>query len=447
MLSLRSWIATLRVFPGIIVPNMQLHRLVPIRQNFPDRHLPDVAAAVRAEMEAAEWALAVKPGSRIAIGVGSRGITNIDVIAKAVADFWQSRDCRPFIIPVMGSHGAATGPGQADVLAHYKITEETMGCPVVSNLDVVPLGTTEDGVEVVMAKDAFEADGVMLCARVKWHTDFEGTLESGIHKMMAIGLGKWAGAQAYHTHGLRLGLERIIRTVGEVVLGTGKMLGGMAILEDAHHNTAQVHAVGAADVVEREEELLARTKSWKANIPVKELDLLIVDEIGKNFSGAGMDTKVINRSGRRGPNTWENVPTIRRVFARDLSPLSNGNAVGIGLCDVIADRLYNKVDFEPTWINALTASSLTAAYVPLHFADDRTCIEKMAPTCGKLNPSDISIAWIRNSMDLSELMISENLLDEVRQNPEIEILGEPQEIEYDSGGNLINILAAEPVAH
>ena len=426
---------------------MRLRRLVPIRQNFPDRCLPDVAAAVRAEMESADWALAVKPGSRIAVGVGSRGITNIDVIARAVADFWHSRDCRPFIIPVMGSHGAATGPGQADVLAHYKITEETMGCSVVSNLDVVPLGTTEDGVEVVMAKDAFEADGVMLCARVKWHTDFEGKLESGIHKMMAIGLGKWAGAQAYHTQALRLGLERMIRTVGEVVLDTGKMLGGMAILEDAHHHTAEVHAVGAAGMVEREEELLARAKSWKANVPVKELDLLIVDEIGKNFSGAGMDTKVINRSGRRGPNVWENVPAIRRVFARDLSPLSYGNAVGIGLCDVISDRLHNKVDFEPTWINAITASSLTAAYVPLHFADDRTCIEKVAPTCGKLDPSDISIAWIRNTMDLAELMISENLLDEVRQNPEIEVLGEPQEIEYDSDGNLISILVAEPVGH
>jgi hypothetical protein len=347
----------------------------------------------------------------------------------------------------MGSHGAATGPGQADVLAHYGITEETMGCPIVSSLDVEPIGTTPDGVEVVMAKDALAADGVMLCARVKWHTDFEGTLESGIHKMMAIGLGKWAGAQRYHTHGLKLGLERVIRTVGEVVLGTGKMLGGLAILEDAHHSTAEVHAVGAAGMVEEEEKLLARVKSWKPNIPVKELDILIVDEIGKNFSGAGMDTKVINRSGRRGPNVWDGVPTIHRVFARDLSPLSYGNAVGIGLCDVIADRLYKKIDFEPTWINSLTASSLTASYVPLHFANDRTCIEKIAPTCGKLDVSDVSIAWIRNTMDLSELLISANLLDEVRRNPEIAVLGEPVEIEYDSNGDLVGVLEAEAVAH
>ena len=426
---------------------MQLQKLVPIRQNFPDRGLPDISLAVRETMVAAEWTKGVPAGSRIAVGVGSRGITNIDMIAKAVVDFWKSRDCRPFIIPVMGSHGAATGPGQAEVLAHYGINEKSMGCPIVSSLDVEPIGTTPDGIEVVMAKDALEADGVMLCSRIKWHTDFEGKLESGIHKMMAIGLGKRAGAQVYHTHGLKLGLEHVIRTVGAVVLGTGKMLGGLAILEDAHHHTAEVHAVGAAGMVEKEEELLARVKSWKPNIPVKELDILIVDEIGKNFSGSGMDTKIINRSGRSGPNTWNGVPTIHRIFSRDLSPLSNGNAVGIGLSDVISNRLYNKVDFEPTWINSLTASSLTASYVPLHYADDRTCIEKIAPTCGKLDMSEVTIAWIRNTMDINELMISQNLLDEACQNPEVEILGEAREIEYDADGNLVAVGQAEEVAH
>lgn len=426
---------------------MQLQKLVPIRQNFPDRGLRDIPLAVHETMGVAEWTNGVPAGSRIAVGVGSRGITNIDMIAKAVVDFWKSSDCLPFIIPVMGSHGAATGPGQAEVLAHYGIHEKTMGCPIVSSLDVEPIGTTPDGIEVVMAKDALEADGVMLCSRIKWHTDFEGKLESGIHKMMAIGLGKRAGAQVYHTHGLKLGLEHVIRTVGAVVLGTGKMLGGLAILEDAHHHTAEVHAVGAAGMVEEEEELLARVKSWKPNIPVKELDILIVDEIGKNFSGAGMDTKIINRSGRRGPNTWEDVPKIHRIFSRDLSPLSNGNGVGIGLSDVISDRLFNKVDFEPTWINSLTASSLTASYVPLHFADDRTCIEKIAPTCGKLDLSEVTIAWVRNTMDINELMISENLLDEVLRNPEVEILGEAREIEYDADGNLAVVGEAEAIAH
>ena len=426
---------------------MQLQKLAHIRQNFPDRALPDVAAATREQMEGADWALAVKPGSRIAVGVGSRGITNIDVIAKAVVDFWKSRDVKRFLIPVMGSHGSASAEGQAEVLAHYGITEETMGAPVVSSLDVVPIGTTPEGIEVVMDRQAHEADGTMLLSRVKWHTDFAGKLESGIHKMMAIGLGKWAGAKRYHTHALEMGLEQMIRSVGTVMLATGKMLGGMAILEDAYHSTAEVAAVGAAGMVEREEELLAKVKSWKPNIPVNEVDLLIVDEIGKNFSGAGMDTKIVNRSGRTGPNSWPNVPKIFRIIVRDLSPLSNGNAIGMGLADAITDRLFEKVDFEATWVNSLTASSPLAAFTPMHFPDDRTCIEKIVPTCGKLDLSEVTIAWIRNSMDIGELMVSEGLLDEVRANPEIEVLSEPMDLEFDGAGNLVNVMSAEPVAH
>ena len=397
-------------------------------------------------MENAGWALAVKPGSRIAVGVGSRGITNIDIIARSVVDFWKSRDVKPFLIPVMGSHGAASAEGQADVLAHYGITEETMGAPVVSSLDVIPIGTTPEGIEVVMDRQAHEADGTMLLSRVKWHTDFDGKLESGIHKMMAIGLGKWAGAKRYHTFALHHGLEQVIRSVGKVMLGTGKMLGGMATIEDAYHNTAEVHAVGADGMVEREEELLARVKSWKPNIPVN-VDLLIIDEIGKNFSGAGMDTKVVNRSGRKGPNTWPNVPKIFRIFIRDLSPLSNGNAIGMGLADVITDRLFEKVDFEATWVNSLTASSPPAAFTPMHFPDDRTCLEKIAPTCGKLDLSEVTIAWIRNTMDIGELAISENLVPRVSDNPEVEIVSEPRQLEFDDAGNLINIFAAEPVTH
>ncbi len=425
---------------------MRLQNLVQIRQNFPDRGLPDVAGAVRAEMENAGWALAVKPGSRIAVGVGSRGITNIDIIARSVVDFWKSRDVKPFLIPVMGSHGAASAEGQADVLAHYGITEETMGAPVVSSLDVIPIGTTPEGIEVVMDRQAHEADGTMLLSRVKWHTDFDGKLESGIHKMMAIGLGKWAGAKRYHTFALHHGLEQVIRSVGKVMLGTGKMLGGMAIIEDAYHNTAEVHAVGAEGMVEREEELLARVKSWKPNIPVN-VDLLIIDEIGKNFSGAGMDTKVVNRSGRKGPNTWPKVPKIFRIFIRDLSPLSNGNAIGMGLADVITDRLFEKVDFEATWVNSLTASSPPAAFTPMHFPDDRSCLERIAPTCGKLDLSEVTIAWIRNTMDIGELAISENLVPRVSDNPEVEIVSEPRQLEFDDAGNLINIFAAEPVTH
>ncbi len=414
---------------------MPKQRLVRVRQNFPKRALDDVAASVRATLEAADWTRQVAAGSRIAIGAGSRGIQNIDVIVKATVDFWTSRDCKPFIIPVMGSHGAATAEGQADVLHHYGITEEAMGAPIVSSLDVVTVGHTPEGIEVSMDKQAFEADGVMLCSRVKWHTDFEGGLESGVHKMMAIGLGKWAGAKRYHTWALRLGMEQVIRAVGQIVLGTGKMLGGIAILEDAWHNTAQVTAVGAAGMVEEEEKLLALTKSWKANIPAKEIDLLIVDEMGKTFSGAGMDTKVVNRS-VDGPNVWKDVPFVRRLFVRELSNKSYGNAIGIGFADITTDRLVDAIDYNATWVNGLTSSTTQPCSTPMHFSTDRDCVEKILATCGRLDTAEASIVWIPNTMDIGECLVSENLLDEVKQNPEIEVVGEPQAIEFDDAGNL-----------
>lgn len=426
---------------------MELSRLVRVRQNFPDRALGDVYSAVRQEMASADWVQAVPAGARIAVGVGSRGIANIDIIAKAAVDHLKEAGAQPFLIPVMGSHGAASAEGQADVLAHYGITEATMGAPVVSRLDVATVGKTAEGIDVVMAKDALEADGCILLGRVKWHTDFEGGLESGIHKMMAIGLGKWAGAKVYHAFAYRLGLEQVIRSVGEVILGTGKMLGGLAILEDAHHHTAEVHALGVDGMVEREEALLARCKSWKANVPGGEIDLLIVDELGKNISGAGMDTKVVNRSVRYGDNQWKGVPRVNRIFVRDISDLSYGNACGMGMADVANKRMVDKVNLDATWVNSLTASNTLPSRIPLHYETDRECIEKIAPTVGKLDLSTVTFAWIRNTQELHELMVSENLLPRVLESSEIEVIGEPEPFPFDSEGNLLPVLEPAAVAH
>src|SRR5439155_129216 len=232
---------------------MKFPRLLVVRQNFPDRRIPDVAAEVHKQLSGSAFAKRVKPGARIAIGAGSRGIHNIATIVRNVAQFFKDQGMRPFIFPAMGSHGAASAAGQADVLAHYGITEAAMGCPVVSQLEVVSLGKTDDGIEAFMDKMAYESDGVMLVGRVKWHTDFAGKIESGLFKMMAIGLGKFAGAQRYHTYAYRLGLEHVIRTVGRQVLKSGKILGGLAILEDANHNTAQLTAVPVRRMEQREE--------------------------------------------------------------------------------------------------------------------------------------------------------------------------------------------------
>ena len=241
----------------------------------------------------------------------------------------------------MGSHGAATPEGQADVLAHFGITEASMGCPIVSRVDVVSLGKTADGIEVFMDAAAHAADGVMIVGRVKWHTTFNGRLESGLMKMMAIGLGKFAGAQKYHTHAQRLGLEHVIRTAGRRVLQSGKMIGGLAILEDAHHNTARLDAVPADCLEQRDEENLALAKSWMPQLPC-DLDVLIVDEMGKNISGTGMDAKVVNRGPASEYNPWPGLPSVKRIFVRDLDPETHGNALGIGMADVTTDRLVQR---------------------------------------------------------------------------------------------------------
>ena len=427
---------------------MEFPRLYLVRQNFPDRRIADIPATVHQELGRAGIGANLKPGSRVAIGVGSRGIANIAIIARSAVEYWKSKGMRPFIFPAMGSHGAATAEGQADVLAHYGITEATVGCPVISSLEVVSLGKTADGIEAFMDRNAFESDGVMLVGRVKWHTDFAGKIESGLFKMMAIGLGKFAGAQRYHTYAYKLGLENVIRAVGRQVLASGKILGGLAILEDANHNTGQLTAVPVDSMEQREEELLALVKSWQGHIPIPHVDILILDEIGKNISGAGMDTKVANRSVTGLANCWPGAPHIERIFVRDISSNSYGNAVGLGMADVISDRLLNKIDWHPTRINSLTASTPAAIRTPVHFAADRDCIEVMMPTVGKLNMADVTFCRIRNTMAVNRALVSENLLPQIKANPICEILEGPLPFEFDSTGNLTEVFrGVEELAH
>jgi hypothetical protein len=413
---------------------MKFPRLLVVRQKFPDRRIPDVPAEVRRQLAASGFAARVKPGARIAIGVGSRGIHNIAAIVQGVVRYWQEQGMRPFLFPAMGSHGAASAEGQADVLAHYGITEAAMGCPLVSQLEVVSLGKTADGIEAFMDRKAYESDGVMLVGRVKWHTDFAGKIESGLFKMMAIGLGKFAGAQRYHSYAYRLGLEHVIRTVGRQVLASGRILGGLAILEDACHNTAKLEAVPVEAMEQREEADLALVKSWMARIPV-DADILILDEIGKNISGAGMDTKVVNRSVFGEYNPWPDTPRFERLFVRDLSELTYNSGVGLGMADVVTNRLVDRIDWEPTWINSLTANTPAAIRTPIHFPTDRECLERIAPTVGKVDLGEVTFCWIRNTMELGRLAVSENLRAAIERKPEIEIEG-IIDFEFDGTNNL-----------
>jgi hypothetical protein len=357
---------------------------------------------------------------------------------RAAVDYWKQHGMQPFIIPAMDSHGAATAEGQADVLAHYGVDEPNMGCPVVSQLEVVSLGKTQDNIEVFIDRAAYEADGVMLINRTKWHTDFSGKIESGLFKMMAIGLGKFAGAQRYHAYGYKLGLEHVIRSVGRMVLKSGKIVGGLAILEDANHRTAKLDAVTAGNMEQREEENLELARSWMSTVPV-DLDLLILDEIGKQFSGGGMDWKIVNRGidGERNPYPY--IHKFERIFIRDLSPLSYGNAIGLGLAEIVTDRLVNKTDWEPTRINGLTSLGLASIRTPIHFPTDRECLQTIMPTVGKFEMSEVTVGWIRNSLELGTLALSENLRPEIAKNPMLEIL-DARDMEFDGDGNLRDLL-------
>jgi hypothetical protein len=418
---------------------MKFPRFVAVEQTFPDRSISNIPEHIHKELAASDFAARVPKGARIAIGVGSRGISNIATIVKSVVEFWKTQGAQPFIIPAMGSHGAASAEGQTDVLAHYGIHEATMGCPVVSSLDVVDLRTTPEGIHTFMDKAAFESDGVFLVARVKWHTDFVGAIESGLFKMMAIGLGKFAGAQQYHSFAYRIGLEQMIRSVGASVFASNKVLGGLAIQESAHHETAGLVAVssaqGLAGMIAQEERLLAEVKSWAGKLPASEIDVLIVDEIGKNISGAGMDTKVVNRNVFGEYNPWPNTPKVHRLYARALSELTYHSGVGLGMADVVHDRLVNDVDWKPTYINSLTAGTPAAIRTPIHFPSDREALEAIAPTVGKQDMESVTYCRIKNTLELAHLLVSENLVAQLSAGAKV--VSEPFELAFDANGDIV----------
>jgi hypothetical protein len=419
-------------------------RFLLVRQNFPDRALADPAAETRAQLDASGLATRVRPGGRIAIGVGSRGVSNLAVIVRAVVAYWRAHGMDPFIVPAMGSHGAATAEGQADVLAHYGVTPQAMGCPIVSRIDVVSLGHTADGIEVFLDAAAHAADAVMVVSRVKWHTSFTGSIESGMMKMLSIGLGKFAGAQKYHAHGQRLGLEHVIRTAGRRVLASAPVVGAIAIVEDAYHHTARIDAVPVEAIERRDEESLALAKSWMPKLPC-DVDVLIVDEIGKNISGTGMDAKVVNRGAGCEYNPMPELPAVGRIFVRDLDPDSYGNALGIGMADVTTTRLAQGIAWEPTRINALSSGMPPKARLPVSFATDRECLEWVAATTGRIDPAEVTIGWIRNTLAIDRVALSTNLRAVAESNPLLTIEREIA-AEWDAVGNLVSPFARATMA-
>jgi hypothetical protein len=406
-----------------------------IRQRFEGPAVQEIPATVAAELARAHVAAVIKPGQTVALTAGSRGIANVATIIKATADYLKTIGAKPFVIPAMGSHGGGTADGQLDVLQHYGITEASMGVPLRATMEVVQIGETPDGLPVWLDKYASEADHIGVINRVKPHTDFSGAIESGLLKMMTIGLGKYHGAQHYHRANVQYGYEHIIRTVGRTVLQQARIAFGLAVIENGYDQTAVIQAVTAPDFEATELKLQALSKKLAARLPFDFIHLLIVEEMGKNISGAGMDTKVIGRI----MNIIEpppQHPRILRIYVRDLHDDSYGNATGVGLADFVSRRLVNKIDPTATYINCLTGLSPESARIPITFDTDREAVEAALGTIGMVRPEEARIVRIKNTLLLEELDVSEACLPEVRQRENLEVLWGPKGLVFDGSGGL-----------
>ncbi|WP_319563264.1 lactate racemase domain-containing protein [Marispirochaeta sp.] len=354
----------------------------------------------------------ISPGMRVAVAVGSRGIADISLIAKTVIDYLISKGAKPFVVPAMGSHGGATPDGQRSVLSGYGVTEETMGVPVDDSMDVVEIGEIASNVPCYIAKSAFESDGIVLCARVKPHTDFRGEHESGLLKMIGIGLGKHKGAIALHGRGFE-NMENSIKMAAKNALDHTKLLLGVAVVENEIHETCRISCVLPEDFFQVDKEELEISKNLIGGIPFDKIDILFLGEIGKEVSGNGFDPNIADRFTFRGKQ-YHAGPNPRYIIVSNLSEATHGNAAGVGTADFITKRVFEKIDFPSTYINCITARGPQGAKIPMVMQDDETAIRLCMMMCGK-SVNNIRIVCMKNTMTSMELFVSPALIQECRE--------------------------------
>ena len=399
---------------------MNSYQLTKIKKHFRKDSLADVKGDLSKEL--LKLGPFIKPGGRIGVAVGSRGIKNLVLVVKEVLEFIKENKANPFIIPAMGSHGDATAEGQEGILAGYGISEKTMGVPVRSSMDVVELAQGDCPNPVFMDKNAYESDGVILINRIKPHTDYHGKYESGLVKMAVIGLGNEKQASAIHSYGI-YGLSKLILLTAEQIFSTGKILGGIALVENAYDDTMIVNVLKTDEFFGQEPVLLDIARKNMPAFPVNDIDLLIIDQMGKDISGVGIDTNIIGRLKIGGQAEPEN-PNIKAIMVSDLTEHSHGNAIGIGLCDVITKKLYDKIDFSATYSNAVTSSFLDRAKIPIVANNDKEAFEIALRSCGYLKKGEEKIIRIKNTLHLDEIYISEPILNLINGSAGIEIIKE-----------------------
>ena len=411
---------------------MEFPKVVKIRQKFPRPRVENVEVALREQLGREEISSTIKPGMSVALTAGSRGIAEIAEILRSLVEILKGMEADPFIVPAMGSHGGATAEGQVEILDSLGVTEEFCGAPIRSSMEIVEIGETERGVPVYMDRIASEADGVVLVNRIKAHTDFRSNIESGLMKMASIGLGKHEQALALHGYGVE-GISDFMVEVGDKVLESGHILFGVATVENAYDEPAIIEAIPAAQIHEREAELLAEYMRMMPGLPVSNIDVLHVDALGKNYSGTGMDTNVIGRFRILGVEEPE-APAVKYVIVGDISKESHGNALGVGLADLTTRRLADQIEHKAMNANVVTSTFIERAKVPMILASDEEALQTAVRCNWGVEPEDTRFVRIPNTLHLEYLYVTENLVDEAIQNAGVEVVGNLEDVRFDAEG-------------
>jgi hypothetical protein len=409
-----------------------------IRQSFSGPRIDDVPTAVHNALSKLILGTRIRSGQTVALTAGSRGIANIPLILQSTVQFLRGFGAQPFIVPAMGSHGGSTAEGQRRVLESYGITEEFVGAPIRSSMDTVEIGRTPENWPVYLDKNAASADHIGVVARIKPHTNYHGPIESGWLKMMAIGLGKREGAAWYHRVFLDHPYVPAVRSVSRVIRQKAPIAFALAAVENGYDQTALIESALPADFEPEEERLLVRAKDWLARLPFQQADLLVIDEIGKEISGAGMDTNVVGRKRGMRADTSESQPDMRYIFVRGLSKHTHGNAAGIGSADLTTTRLVEGMNYSDTRLNCVTSGDPQGAKLPVHYNEDRQAIVAALDILGLREPQDARIIRIKNTLQLEYVEVSEPCLREEKAMTKFEVLG-PSEWMFDPGGNLPDI--------
>jgi hypothetical protein len=407
-----------------------------VRQTFERPRIENVPAEVEAQLATLSLGDKIKPGESVAINAGSRGIANIHLIIKAIVDHVKKLGGEPFIVPAMGSHGGGTAEGQQKIIESYGITEDFCGCPIRASMETVIVCNAKEGFPVHFDKHAFGADHVVVCGRVKPHTTFVGDIESGLMKMMLIGLGKHAGAKVYHRAIKDYSFGQILRSVAKEVLARCGVVAGVAIVENGFDETAKIAAVAPSAFEEREKKLFVLAKKWMPKLPFDRADVLLIDEIGKDVSGSGMDTNVIGRKYLLHEPREDEYPKVGYIGIRDLTDVTHGNATGIGAAEFCLSRVVEKMDVEATRTNSLTGGGAANAMLPLDYPNDRELLDHAFPLIGLTPPPEAKLLWIRSTLSVAEVECSVAYLEEARGRDDLQILNEPRPLPFDDQGVL-----------